>query len=144
MRELTECHDLLCYFIEKHGQGRVDALFALFQKWLLDLLAKPKTIIQEPDEMVEAMQEPAARSSMSDPAGATHTVVYHSPGAKPPLRWRLEADGLQIEKTYCVRMNHHMQKICGKVPLIRDCVFPDRGGAKIDTLSGISCTSESS
>ena len=28
---------LLCFFIERHGKGRVDALFALFTRWLKNL-----------------------------------------------------------------------------------------------------------
>ena len=134
----------LCYFIEKHGKGRVDALFALFKKWLADLLQVPKALYKEPELLVDAMQEPAQRLSMGDPEGAVHSVLFYSPAAKPALRWRLEAEALHIEKTYCLQMNHLSLKVCGKVPQIRDLVFPDRAGAAQGTLSGVTCTSQAS
>ena len=130
---------LLCFFIERHGKGRVDALFALFKRWLKNLLGVSEVFFWEPEELVAAMQGPATQANAADPEGAAHFVFYFSLAKKPPQQWRLEAPAPFIEETYCIQMNHRVQKICGKVALIRDRVFSDRAAVEQPTLSGVSC-----
>ena len=45
----------LTCFVEKHGQGRVDALFSRVQAWIRSALLKPGTLLKEMDELVQAL-----------------------------------------------------------------------------------------
>ena len=74
-----------------HGNDFVDAAFSFFGRLLADLLSQPRMLSKNPQQLVNHTQQPASKTTDSDPEGATYTPSFCHELETPALQWRVGA-----------------------------------------------------
>jgi hypothetical protein len=126
----------VCFFAEKHGKGRVDALFAHAKHWIRTALMVPDTLLSDLPSLVAVCRAGAARDALRDPLGPKYHVVSFSPQMKPVEHSRMEITGFSVEKTYCILLEKRLARGVHH-PLVRNYVFADRLNLVCEPLAGV-------
>ena len=95
------CDIFLIFFVERHGKGLVDGLFALVRTWIKEYMLSTSARIVEVDDLLSVLVEGAARSERRDEGGPRYVVEKVEP-SKPLTSQRVEHVRFQVQKTYCL------------------------------------------
>ncbi|CAE8581407.1 unnamed protein product, partial [Polarella glacialis] len=124
----------LHFLLEHHGKGRNDGQFGLQRRWAVDYARDH--VISDVSDMKGALEAGAMMTMSLDPppAGPSYHIVVFTPAAKPKFVDKLDNSktDLQIEYTYCLRIQRH------PVPMyvaVKDFVYSDRS---TDEQKGVS------
>ncbi|CAE8608691.1 unnamed protein product, partial [Polarella glacialis] len=125
----------LHFLLERHGKGRNDGQFGLQRRWAVDY-ARDR-VISDVSDMKGALEAGAMMTMSLDPppAGPSYHIVVFTPAAKPKFVDKLDNSktDLQIEYTYCLRIQRHPVPMY--VAVIKDFVYSDRS---TDEQKGVS------
>ncbi|CAE8608254.1 unnamed protein product, partial [Polarella glacialis] len=125
----------LHFLLEHHGKGRNDGQFGLQRRWAVDYARDH--VISDVSDMKGALEAGAMMTMSLDPppAGPSYHIVVFTPAAKPKFVDKLDNSktDLQIEYTYCLRIQRHPVPMY--VAVIKDFVYSDRS---TDEQKGVS------